>query len=42
MWRNTRTSFGLAAIALHWSVAVAVTAAFAVGWATREAADDPA
>lgn len=42
MWRNTRTSFGLGAIALHWSVAVAVTAAFAVGWATRETADDPA
>jgi len=35
MWRNTPSSYGLIAIALHWLVAVTVVALFALGlWMT--------
>jgi cytochrome b561 len=30
-WRNTRSSYGLVAIALHWVVAIAVVGLFALG-----------
>ncbi len=31
-WRNTESGYGLAAIGLHWLMAVAVIGLFALGW----------
>jgi cytochrome b561 len=41
-WRNTRSSYGLVAIALHWVVAVAVVGLFALGlWMVELSYYDP-
>ena len=42
MWRNTESSYGLAAIILHWLVALTVVGLFALGlWMTELDYNDP-
>jgi cytochrome b561 len=41
MWRNSRQTFGIVAIAFHWTIALLFFGQIALGFLTQETADRP-